>query len=97
MKTNDDLYNAIQAGEVTENPKIEVDVFSGGPIGGCGFRSGWWDVKLDGIKFKIHSSIPHSMTLEEQKERLVSSVESAIEHAKNPKYVSQMKRVNPTT
>lgn len=58
--------------------KLSVDVF-GGPIGSCGFRSGWWTGELDGKKFKFYSSISHALDLEEQHERLLNNAAAAIE------------------
>jgi len=104
-KFNDDLYNAVQAGEIDENSKINVDVFFG-PIGSCGFRSGNWSIEVGGIKFKMFSSIPHQMDLSEQEARLIDSVKNNIARAIEGetyinkysggvelKYASQMHRV----
>ena len=77
---NDALYDAIQAGEITADSTIEVDVFSG-PIGGHGFRSGKWPVTINGVKFRMFSSIPHRLSLADQEARLVGVVETAIQRA----------------
>jgi hypothetical protein len=78
MKTND-LYDAVKRGEVSANSKISVNVFNG-PIGGYGFRKGFWDIFIDGVHFKMYSCIPHSLSLAEQKKMLIADAKKAIEN-----------------
>ena len=59
---------------------IKVDVFNG-PIGGHGFRSGWWPVTIDGQKARVYSSVPHSAELDEQERTVRRAVEQCL--AKN--------------
>lgn len=99
----DDLYNAVQNGEITANSPITVDIFSG-PIGGYGFRSGNWPVTIGDLKFTMYASISHHLPLDEQRESLIGSVSARInraiegetytdENGIHLKYTSQMTRI----
>lgn len=101
----DDLYSAVRSEEISEDSLIEVDVWSG-PIGGCGFRSGYWSVKIGGINFEMFASVPHSLDLFEQEKRLEDAAHTRLKMAAigrtyiekesgklRLKYTSQMRRV----
>ena len=101
-KTGDDLVDAVNKGEITENSKIKVDVFSG-PMGGYGFRSGQWPITIGGIGFNMFSSLPGSIEMNEQKSMLLRVVKRKIDRAiaqemynsngiMRLKYISQMTR-----
>lgn len=56
------------------NSTISGNVF-GGPMGGYGFRSGSWEVEIDGQKYRFRQlSIPGSCELDEQRDRLETAV-----------------------
>ena len=56
---------------------IKVDVWHG-PIGGYGFRKGWWTVDVDGKPYKMFASIPHNLDLDRQRELLLQEAKCRI-------------------
>ncbi len=63
-----------------ERKVIDVDVF-GGPPGAYGFRRGTWKATLDdGGTLEFYCSIPHALTIEEQRARLLQAAECALQN-----------------
>lgn len=105
MKFKDDLFNAVQSGEIDEEAIIDVDILKG-PKGGYGFRSGQWPVTINGIKFSMFESIPHELNLNDQLTQLFLSVKRKIKNAvegetyldsfgnERLSFVSRMKRID---
>jgi len=44
---------------------IKVDVWNG-PIGSCGFRSGYWNARMGDETFRFYASISHAVDLNTQ-------------------------------
>jgi len=63
-----------------ENKVISVDIVKG-PIGGYGFRTGYWTATTeDGRQFKFFHSLPHQEGLNE--EALIIAAEAALERGR---------------
>lgn len=97
-KTNDPIRQALIDGEINENSKITVDAL-GGPMSSGGFRSGYFPIRIDGIKFSVYSSVnARGGSLDDQDESIIRQVRRFLGHALELtdegryRYVSQSKR-----
>src|SRR5262245_5031690 len=49
---------------------IDLDAISinwgGGPIGGHGFRTGWWQGEFEEQRFSFYASVPHGADMDQQ-------------------------------
>jgi hypothetical protein len=72
------LYDYPQRAEDSMEHKISVDV-SSGPIGGDGFRTGWWPIQIDGRAARVFASVSRHAELDEQERQVVEAARRCIE------------------
>lgn len=54
-------------------PTITRDLMRTEPIGGYGFRCGWWPIIVGGRPTRVYLSVPHGLPLAEQYERVIAA------------------------
>lgn len=65
-----------EANRIADAAKIKVDVWSG-PIGGHGFRTGWWPVERDGEQAMVYASVSHAAEIEAQRRTVAAAAAQA--------------------